>query len=88
MSRIGLIYHIWHLGMCVPAGILDGDGLVHNQKHINRISLITDGTCPYADQCLEDLSTLPTLSEVAWLGVQHPREVRALPDVSGATVRI
>lgn len=73
-----LTYRIWHLGTCVPTGILDGDGLVHNQKYINRISLITDGTCPHAGHCLDGLSTLPTFTDVTWFGVQHPREIRAL----------
>lgn len=69
----------WHIGTCIPAGVLDAQGyLVHHQKQIRRLSLITDGTCPHAGQHLEGLSCFTALSELEWEGIEDPAEVSAL----------
>lgn len=69
----------WHIGTCIPANVLDVQGyLVHHQKRIRRLSLITDGTCPHAGQHLEGLSCFTALTELEWEGIQHSCEVSAL----------
>ncbi|KAL2782626.1 hypothetical protein BJX66DRAFT_345671 [Aspergillus keveii] len=57
----------WQIGACVPANVLDAQGyLVHHQKQIRRLSLITDGICPHAGQHLEGLSCFAALTELGW----------------------
>ncbi|CEL11749.1 hypothetical protein ASPCAL14846 [Aspergillus calidoustus] len=62
----------WHIGTCIPANVLDAQGhLVHHQKQIRRLSLITNGTCPHAGQHLEGLSCFTALSELEWEGALY-----------------
>ncbi|KAF3009278.1 hypothetical protein E8E15_002598, partial [Penicillium rubens] len=69
----------WRLGTCVPAGLLDRKGyLTQNQRCLRRLSLVTDGTCPSAQNGLEGLSDLPCLTTLEWEGLQHPMEVHSL----------
>ncbi|KAF7589640.1 hypothetical protein BBP40_004013 [Aspergillus hancockii] len=69
----------WHLGTCLPAGVLDGDGyFAAQQKSIRSLALITDGTCPHAGHRVEGLPQLRALTELSWEGIQHPREMHAL----------
>ncbi|KAI3120536.1 hypothetical protein CBS147326_9420 [Penicillium roqueforti] len=69
----------WHIGTYIPTNVLDIQGyLVHYQKQIRHLSLITDGTCPHAGQHLEGLSYFTALNELEWEGIQHPSEVSAL----------
>ncbi|KAJ5642622.1 hypothetical protein N7490_006622 [Penicillium lividum] len=69
----------WRLGTCLPAGLLDRKGyLTQNQRRLRRLSLVTDGTCPSAQNGLEGLSDLPCLTTLEWEGLQHPMEVQSL----------
>ena len=63
----------------MPPGILDLNGyLIHHQRDIRRVSLMTDGTCPHAGQGFQGLSQLTSLSEIAWEGIRHRWEIETL----------
>lgn len=67
------------MGTCIPAQILDEHGCItSSQTNIERLSLVTDGTCPQAGSRLEGLDKLKNLKHLAWQGVRGPREVTAL----------
>ena len=67
------------MGTCVPAQILDEHGCItSSQTGIERLSLVTDGTCPQGGSHLEGLDKLKNLKHLAWQGVRDPREVTAL----------
>ena len=67
------------MGTCIPAQILDEHGCItSSQTGIERLSLVTDGTCPQGGSRLEGLDKLKNLKHLAWQGVCEPREVTAL----------
>lgn len=67
------------MGTCIPAHILDEHGCItSSQTSIERLSLVTDGTCPQAGSRLEGLDKLKNLKHLAWQGVSDTREVTAL----------
>ncbi|KAF9884573.1 hypothetical protein FE257_001457 [Aspergillus nanangensis] len=69
----------WYLGTCMPTGILDDNGyLIHHQKNLHRVSLITDGTCPHAGQSFRGLTELTSLADIAWEGIRHRWEIDVL----------
>ncbi|KAJ5366158.1 hypothetical protein N7541_000099 [Penicillium brevicompactum] len=69
----------WHLGTCVPIGVLDRGGyLSRYQRRLTRLSLVTDGTCPHEWHHLEGLSELSCLTAFEWEGIQHPTEADLL----------
>jgi hypothetical protein len=69
----------WHLGCCLPAGILDESGfLTLQQKDLQSISLITDASCPHSGQSVKGLSSFHYLQRLEWEGIQHPMEIDSL----------
>jgi hypothetical protein len=54
------------------------DTLVHHQKQIRRLYLITDSTCSHVGQHLEGLSCFTALSKLEWEDIQHPSGISAL----------
>lgn len=70
----------WHLGTCLPSGVLDEAGYIAtHQNQIQALSLITDGTCVDADVGLDGLAKLNQLRHVSWDGLY---EARALPPLA------
>ncbi|KAJ5593593.1 hypothetical protein N7537_010497 [Penicillium hordei] len=69
----------WHLGTCVPPGILDENGYIcRHHKGLRKLSLITDGSCPQAGDALDGLSEFSSLKILEWEGIQQPAEADSL----------
>lgn len=73
--------HSWHLGLCIPPGLFDANGLLVNQQEkLESLSLITDGSCPQAGDAINGLSRLKQLKYLSWEGLQQAREFESLHD--------
>ncbi|KAJ5240332.1 uncharacterized protein N7469_001923 [Penicillium citrinum] len=69
----------WHLGTCIPPGFLDSGGYIRRyQSSLKRLSLITDGSCPHAGQCLGGLCGLLSLQSLEWDGIRQGAELEIL----------
>ncbi|KAJ5100801.1 hypothetical protein N7456_006853 [Penicillium angulare] len=69
----------WRLGTCLPPGILDREGyLIRHHKHLAHLSLVTDGSCPYAASHLNALPELSALKTLEWEGIQSAIEATLL----------
>ncbi|KAJ5142495.1 uncharacterized protein N7515_001282, partial [Penicillium bovifimosum] len=79
LKENSLLSFQWVLGTCLSPGILDTNGyLCRHQRSLNRLSLITDGSCPEAGGALNGLSELLSLKTIEWEGIQQPAEIDSL----------
>ncbi|OQD73136.1 hypothetical protein PENANT_c217G01220 [Penicillium antarcticum] len=76
LKENSLLSFQWGLGTCLSPGILDKNGyLCRHQRSLNRLSLITDGSCPEAGGALNGLSEFSSLKTIEWEGIQQPAEI-------------
>lgn len=69
----------WRLGTCLPPGFLDQGGYIANQQRdLNHVSLVTDGSCPHSGRCLGGLRGLLSLKSLEWVGVQQHTDLETL----------
>ncbi|KAJ5230968.1 hypothetical protein N7489_011676 [Penicillium chrysogenum] len=62
----------WRLGTCVPVGVLDQEGyLSRYQQRLDRLSLVTDGTCPETLHRLEGVDLLRQCIRRNWRRLDH-----------------
>ncbi|OQD77348.1 hypothetical protein PENANT_c113G11397 [Penicillium antarcticum] len=79
LKENSLLSFQWGLGTCLSPGILDKNGyLCRHQRSLNRLSLITDGSCPEAGGALDGLSEFSSLKTIEWEGIQQPDEIDSL----------
>ncbi|KAJ5766705.1 uncharacterized protein N7511_004321 [Penicillium nucicola] len=79
LEEDSLLSFQWGLGTCLSPGILDKNGyLCRHQRSLNRLSLITDGSCPDAGDALDGLSEFSSLKIIEWEGIRQPAEVDSL----------
>ncbi|KAI0975572.1 hypothetical protein F4678DRAFT_274934 [Xylaria arbuscula] len=72
----------WHLGICIPYGILSRAGCLSlSQKNIKSISLITSGrSCCNDEGCPVYLKDFEALESLSWVGIRGPDEFATLRD--------
>jgi hypothetical protein len=74
-----LIQLRWHMGICLPAHILDEDGyLTLCQRNIQHISLRIDASCPHTGLRLGGLVSMSSLRSLSWECIGTVEEVGLL----------
>ncbi|KAK1965444.1 hypothetical protein LY78DRAFT_95204 [Colletotrichum sublineola] len=74
----------WALGTCVPQSLLGPTGCLSlNQRNIESIRLVTDGSCEWNEQRGHRLALVafPHLKRLSWTGLSTQADLESLGDV-------